>query len=349
MEKEEKRRLSLKRELQRLKIDANYDSNIPTTVNSRLTRRSRNKIDVDPPMPPQEDNNSEVIESSQDSLVSIRPLSNTVLEQTTEKTEIETKSCASVETEKPMNESDVAAANKDTETCDPYEPISVDACLQLDEPKKPVLNESDRYLADKDTDTLTPLIVNGDDLPGSPVTVETPKRTSELLLNTSSISPIKTSSEGSAESEGGKSGPTAELKSPLTQKTLEDYMYQANNRSAKLLSLVSTAPPLKIRASDDPPDSVPVAVLESNRSKRMLDSVASSKQPEEATSTPETRSEEDNILTFSRELPSSSALPAGGSILKRKRPDFPDESPCVKVKRLRASCGYFTVCFRGSG
>lgn len=326
-EKELKRQIAIKRELQRLKIDAKVESDIHASrsIASKFRRSNRweNKIEKDKqtPSPPNhtENNNTEVIESSQESIISIKPSSDTVSNETKKETEIETESCnddTQIETqnvvdeqnkqEATLTETEICEAKRDTESCDPYEPISIEVEVQVDTPKKPNINDSDCNLIAKETDSLN----ETKDLPSSPVTAETPTRNSELLFNTSDISPITLKNET----------PT------LKQKTLEDYVQSPSNRSAKLLSLVSYSNNLKMN-DENLTDSVRVTVM-GNKSKTVPDSLAKM----EETSTAPILNQEENFLTFSRVLPSSSAVPAGGSILKRKKPDFGDDnSPCVKV------------------
>lgn len=328
-EKELKRQISIKRELRRLKIDAKIEAEMLTSrtgpSKSRRSSRWENKIEKDKqtPSPPKstENNNTEVIESSQESIISIKPSSHSISDETKKETEMETESCnddTQVETQSIVDlqneqdatstETEICEAKRDTESCDPYEPISIEMEVQVDAPRKPTINDFDQTVVAKETDSLSSN--ETENLPSSPVTVETPTRTSELLLNTSDISPIRSSNEILT----------------LKQKTLEDYVQSPTNRSAKLLSLVSNSNSLKIN-DQSLTDSVPVAVL-GNRSKKIMESLT---KQVETTTTP-LLSREENFLTFSRELPSSSAVPAGGSILKRKKPDFSDDnSPCVKV------------------
>lgn len=325
---ERRRQVTLKRELQRLKIDSQskVETTVPVASNTRRSIRYDNKIKnkSKPPSPSNvqktaiNNNNTEVIESSQESIVDIKPLCDSVSKETKEDTEMETESCnadTNIENQNEVEnndlpnktqtftETEIADSKKDTESCDPYEAVSISIEVQIETPKKPIINDSDLTAVVKDTDSLSP---TGEDLPGSPVTVETPTRTSELILNTSDISPIRLNEKSE--------------KPALKQKTLEDYVHQqSNNRSAKLLSLVSNAPNLE-HGSETLTDSVPVTVLACSSSENIVNDAK------------ERTREPDVFLTFSRELPSSSAVPVGGSILKRKKPDFTEDiSPCVKV------------------
>lgn len=270
---------SMTRELQRLKIDACIEKLMPgidemTTHNNntRVTRGLRKKDKKPTETVPPENNNTQVVESSQETIVTIKPLGEE--QPNTKKTE-------------------VVEAKKDTESCDPYEKFPVEINIDLDRPTTPILTTSNESAIEKDTDSAE----IDDSLPGSPVTVETPTRTSELLLNTSDISPIRSK--------------TPPEPSVLVQKTLEDYMQQQG--------VVRSSPKTVINCG--------------NRSRKIVDLANNQQIVEEAIVSTPVRPDSDKFLTFSRELPSSSAMPAGGSILKRKKPDFTDEnnSPCVKV------------------
>lgn len=258
----------VQRELARLRIDACLGKILPglddISLNlPRVTRRLRKREQKTPEtITSPENNNTQVVESSQDTIVHIKPLG-----------ESETQS-------KPKEKVD------ETENCNSSEKINVD----LDRPVVPELTPTLLEGAEKETESIEP----DDSLPGSPITVETPTRTSELRSNTSQISPIRSKT------------------TPLVQKTLEEYM--------------------------ETPRTTPKTVLNcGNRSKKLVDLANNQQQVEEerivATPVGKQESDKEAFLTFSRELPSSSAVPPGGSILKRKNPDFTDDSssPCVKV------------------
>lgn len=252
----------------------------------RVTRllKKKDKMNINQLTPKDTDNSTEeVVESSQESTVSIKPLEGeTVCSEIETRINIEHK-------EKTLNdESEIEEQKKDTESCDPYEELEVPFVVNFDKSnEEPITND---VLAEKDTESLE----IEDNLPGSPITVETPDRTTELLLNTSDISPIRTKILETA------------LTPMLRQKTLEDYMQQSVGSCG-------------------------------NRSKKILDSLPTNKDINSEVHTslctpiqdpPETGT----FLTFSRELPSHDAIPTGGSILKRKKPDYVDDiSPCVKV------------------
>lgn len=114
---------------------------------------------------------NQIIESSQESLVEVLPLN------ASKTADVENKN-------ESLTESEKAECKKDTESCNPDEILlDVHPVLKLDFQNKQ-LTESDREICEKDTESL-PLV---DDLPSSPVTMETLNRTCELILNTSDIS-----------------------------------------------------------------------------------------------------------------------------------------------------------------
>lgn len=265
---------------------------------------------------------NQVIESSQESIVEVLPLN-----------------ASKNPDEDSLTESEKAECRKDTESCNPDEVLEdVQCVLKLDVQKKN-LTDSDREICDKDTESMSFI----DELPSSPVTVETPTRVSELLLNTSDISPIRNVSSSprpvidedetqvlfvpSAESEFTKQSNTRE----------EEPATYTNLRSAKLLSLISGKTPLRVKTRSSVPQKlnvVSVASPKTDRIKKMMASLEQKKlDSDSGCSSKSTMSVDvDNLLKFERDVPSPLAVPAGGSILKRKKPDsFDENSPCPKV------------------
>lgn len=247
-------------------------------------------------------NNAEVIESSQENIINITPVQTPSTDRCSFSSETKTQindnlnpqkdkeSCNSCEVLKEsitdstptpehrkaaFTESQITNSKKDTESCDPYELIEVASELNLNTPKKPDLDETGKELSEKNTDSLET------DLPGSPVTKDTPERRSELLHSTCDISPIKSEE--------------------TQQSNTRQRVNQPTNRSARLIALLPS----------------PLDVKEGEREGEA-----------------EADGGKDLFLNLERELPSCSAIPSGGSILKRRRPDFSDDSsPCLKVKR----------------
>jgi hypothetical protein len=138
-----------------------------------------------------------------------------------------------------------------------------------------------------------------EDLPGSPITCDTPDRTKELLNNTLDISPINTGGQGEVTT---PRQPTNEMK---------------NVRVARLLQMVNSS------------------IQVSNSGGKWF----GNKHPSPSTSKVRKmriRKEENlDILTFSREVPSPLTLPASG-ILKRKLSHV-DEGTTPPPKRKRVN------------
>lgn len=159
----------------------------------------------------------------------------------------------------------------ETETCNPYESIDVELTMKLDEPTKSPLNNSEMELCEKETESAnfseTP--EKDKNLPGSPITTETPTRNTELLLNTTDISPIKSpenktlvvfeqlnetltdTNEPSKEEKLKNSADqnVAPEKESLSPENLKDTPRNRNPslRSAKLFSLIPGKSPLNIK------------------------------------------------------------------------------------------------------
>lgn len=135
-------------------------------------------------------------------------------------------------------------------------------------------------LGEVDTLTLSPVrSPTKQDLPGSPVTCDTPERTTELLNNTSDISPISS---------------TSEVTTPK-QATNE----VSNRRVARLLQMVNSN------------------VQVSTEGRRWFGNKVSSPSSGRIRKIRMKKEENLDILTFSREVPSPLTVPASG-ILKRK-------------------------------
>ncbi|RZC32277.1 nascent polypeptide-associated complex subunit alpha, muscle-specific form-like [Asbolus verrucosus] len=151
-------------------------------------------------------------------------------------------------------------------------------------------------------DTLSPVENKAkDDLPGSPVTCDTPDRTTELLNNTSDISPINSGEETTV---------TPKTKYPPNEVT--------NLRVARLLQMVNSN------------------VQVSNTGRRWFGNKHS---PSSSRVRKMRMKKEENldILTFSREVPSPLTVPASG-ILKRKFNNFEETgTPSPKRKRVNFS------------
>lgn len=302
---------SKSRELNRLKIDACFTS-ITTesrTLNGRPIRNTRrlnkrNKETIPEQSKVNKDivnnNNTQIVESSQESIISIKPLS-----EQPKKMVSETESCSVAtdtentitintdnEKQTSVSNKEIIEATKDTESCNSYESFSVEIVIDVSKPVTPSITSSDMVAIEKDTESIE----MDKNLPGSPITVETPTRTNELLLNTSDISPIRLNTSDT-----------------LLQRKSDHYVQEEMNKSPKITKATIAS--------------------YGNRSKKIMD-LANNQQIQTDTKfcIIDQQEESNAFLTFSRELPSSNAIPAGGSILKRKKPDFTDDySPCVKV------------------
>lgn len=151
-------------------------------------------------------------------------------------------------------------------------------------------------------------------LPSSPITGDTPTRTDELLNNTLNISPIQT--ENSPEKQN--------VESPK-----KDLLKRGRNeRSTRLLSLVNvnfkrfnSLKPLPVTMSPS---------IGNIRMKKLFTNGQLTKTKQDV--------ETDDILTFSRDVPSPLEVPKS-SILKRKHSELADDSqsPCAKRKRVNFS------------
>ncbi|KAH1017638.1 telomere-associated protein RIF1 [Dendroctonus ponderosae] len=205
----------------------------------------------------------------------------------------------------------------------------------------------------------------GSSLPSSPVTVETPNRNAEFLNNTVDISPINFKSKSDSEDEqlrNTKLVPIAlkfdsEEEQQKSPEKADDAPLKTNETSTEDSAKESDSGP-KAPAEDDQNQEVKSANKISvfkpttssalkfagrrkinymspsvSRIKKLMAKVNPQSQNDEYhTSKPE------DILTFSREVPSPLATPKIG-ILKRKHPDIPDDevSPCPKRKRVNFS------------
>ncbi|XP_063918196.1 uncharacterized protein LOC135133658 [Zophobas morio] len=155
-------------------------------------------------------------------------------------------------------------------------------------------------LGEVDTLTLSPVrSPTKQDLPGSPVTCDTPERTTELLNNTSDISPISS---------------TSEVATPK-QATNE----VSNRRVARLLQMVNSN------------------VQVSTEGRRWFGNKVSSPSSGRIRKIRMKKEENLDILTFSREVPSPLTVPASG-ILKRKFNNVDEvATPSPKRKRVNFS------------
>lgn len=178
----------------------------------------------------------------------------------------------------PKIDSEKHDSNLETETCNPYESLDVELTMALDEPTKSPLNNSELQLCEKETESAnfseTP--EKDKNLPGSPVTTETPTRNTELLLNTTDISPIRSPkcvvndvlqkfvSEDLEEIlknknndlNGQKSADAPEDKTLTPEKQKETPRNRnrpSSLRSAKLFSLIPGKSPLNIKPNVSSP------------------------------------------------------------------------------------------------
>lgn len=320
----------------------------------------------------------DIIESSQESLVEVLPVvNNTALKVTEKSLDIDQEK----ENLTPYKESDTIYINntkykvvssrpsnntpltdsekleccKDTETCNPDEPIEIEHVIKLDIPQKnKCLNDSDKEMCEKDTETPS-FSSDEKDLPSSPVTGDTPTRNSELIHSTTNISPIKspTSTTDCDQpedcvtqdlfcSEEPTKCSTDKIEESTAEKPLEvTCTPKSNSRSAILLSLVAgnnSVLKMMSTSSKPKPFSRP-PVAKTTRIMKMIENVDKTpcvtdeekplEMPCDDVYIPISAAD---VLIFERPVPSPLATPSSGSILKRKKPDCLDNiTPCAKV------------------
>ncbi|KAK9889702.1 hypothetical protein WA026_007085 [Henosepilachna vigintioctopunctata] len=205
----------------------------------------------------------------------------------------------------------------------------------------------------EDLDIGTPRTQRSRDLPGSPVSNVTPTLTRELFDNTMDISPI--SSQLSLEEEkcqeneiekklddvlGQTVGGRVESRVSNDCKSDDKAQMSLNLRSDRLLNMINVASPVSHKKITKKAVTSPAPVnsryekLFSFFNENKEDEGRANKKKEDLVATTENI---EDVLTFSREVPSPYALPSSG-ILKRKLTDLEEGlSPCAKRKRVNFS------------
>ncbi|XP_060528519.1 telomere-associated protein RIF1-like isoform X2 [Cylas formicarius] len=222
----------------------------------------------------------------------------------------------------------------------------------------------------EENETASPVGSGRDALPSSPVTGDTPNKTSELLNSTSDISPITSKSGSDDENDTVKPFVPVALKfddlvdtsgsqSPVkgddvcavsemaSEKNIQcakgrsvdilaiDDDKVVNNisiRSSKFFSMVKSGSPMPPHRFINKRKSSTHMSPSALRIRKLM----SGRKPKAATLSTSNMDKQD-LLTFTREVPSPSATPRS-SILKRKHSDVDDGfSPCPKRKRVNFS------------
>ncbi|KAL3267813.1 hypothetical protein HHI36_006945 [Cryptolaemus montrouzieri] len=199
---------------------------------------------------------------------------------------------------------------------------------------------------------VTPDKSDRDDLPGSPVGNHTPILTKELLDNTLDISPIS-SQMTDENNENLENGIEAAIEKAMRDDEISEslkidqvlneqpskHQIAKNLRSTKLLNMVNAESPISRKGTIKKTLSSPA--LTKSRYEKLFSFVNGNKddggKDNKKNDLLASSVSADNLLTFTREVPSPLAIPSS-SILKRKLIDSEDSgSPYPKRKRVNFS------------